>query len=88
MRIATLLILAGLASSFADIVNYSYDDAGRLTKVDYGNGQSISYTYDKAGNLLSRQVSSADTAKAQRSSGLRRSQDNQSAPKPVASHRR
>lgn len=35
-------------------VNYSYDAAGRLTRVDYGATGAINYTYDKAGNLLSR----------------------------------
>ena len=78
MRIATLLILAGLAS--ADTVNYSYDDAGRLIRVDYGNGQSVSYTYGKAGNLLSRQVTSA----APQSSARKRRKDGRSAPKPAA----
>jgi YD repeat-containing protein len=37
-------------------VTYSYDAAGRLSKVDYGNGTVITYSYDKAGNLLSRTV--------------------------------
>lgn len=36
--------------------SYSYDAAGRLIKVDYGNGNVINYTYDEAGNLLSRVV--------------------------------
>jgi YD repeat-containing protein len=40
----------------ADVVNYGYDDAGRLARVDYPSGASILYTYDNAGNLLSRTV--------------------------------
>jgi uncharacterized protein (TIGR03437 family) len=44
-------LLPALAS-----VSYTYDAAGRLSKVDYGNGTVITYSYDKAGNLLSRQV--------------------------------
>jgi uncharacterized protein (TIGR03437 family) len=43
---------------------YSYDAANRLTKVDYGNGQTITYTYDKAGNLLSRVIGSASASAA------------------------
>jgi YD repeat-containing protein len=39
------------------IISYTYDGAGRLTKVDYGGGKTISYLYDNAGNLL--QASSA-----------------------------
>lgn len=51
-------ILASLAifCGFADTVQYSYDDAGRLVRASYANGKVISYTYDKAGNLLSRAV--------------------------------
>jgi uncharacterized protein (TIGR03437 family) len=46
--IAAQLIFAG--------VNYSYDAAGHLTKVDYGSAGSIVYTYDKGGNVLSRTI--------------------------------
>jgi len=37
-------------------INYTYDAAGRLIKVDYGNGSVITYVYDNAGNLTSRSV--------------------------------
>jgi len=50
-RILCFLFLSTLALA---AVTYSYDPAGRLSKVDYGNGLVISYTYDSAGNLLSR----------------------------------
>ena len=50
-RILLSVIAAPLMFS---AVNYSYDAAGRLTKIDYGTNGSINYTYDKAGNLLSR----------------------------------
>lgn len=43
----------------AEKVTYSYDTAGRLTRVDYGNSKSITYSYDKNGSLLSRLVSGA-----------------------------
>jgi uncharacterized protein (TIGR03437 family) len=33
---------------------YSYDAAGRLASITYANGSTISYTYDKSGNVLSR----------------------------------
>jgi uncharacterized protein (TIGR03437 family) len=55
-RILLTLIAAQL--TFA-AVNYSYDAAGRLTKIDYGSAGSITYTYDKGGNLLSRSVVTA-----------------------------
>jgi YD repeat-containing protein len=37
-------------------ISYTYDAAGRLTLVDYGNGTSIQYTYDAMGNLISQTV--------------------------------
>jgi uncharacterized protein (TIGR03437 family) len=50
----------GSALSFAAVVNYSYDAAGRLTKVDYGANGTITYTYDKGGNVLSRTVAAGN----------------------------
>ena len=61
---ATFLTLAPL---LADTVNYTYDDAGRLTTVAYANGQTIAYTYDKAGNLLNRVVTAPVSASAAQS---------------------
>jgi uncharacterized protein (TIGR03437 family) len=54
--LGTGLLLAALCQG--QTVNYTYDDAGRLTRVDYGEGGSIEYSYDKAGNLLRRLTSS------------------------------
>jgi YD repeat-containing protein len=51
----TAIIIACLAlgaPAASQQVSYSYDDAGRLTRVDYDNGASIQYVYDAAGNLL------------------------------------
>ena len=56
IRFAAFLLATAIG--FA-ATTYSYDSAGRLTRVDYGTGGSITYTYDKAGNLLTRNASSA-----------------------------
>ncbi len=56
MRIPSLLLALTLAASAA--VTYTYDSAGRLIKVDYGNGSVLTYTYDNAGNLTSRTAQS------------------------------
>ncbi len=69
MKTLSLLLLIS-SSLVADKVSYSYDDTGRLTKADYGNGKVISYTYDKAGNLLSRTVSGGGAAPAVTSAGV------------------
>ncbi|MCX6622732.1 MAG: RHS repeat protein [Acidobacteria bacterium] len=55
MRYA-LLVLTLAVTLAAAKVSYRYDAAGRLSLVDYGDGNAISYTYDKAGNLLKRQA--------------------------------
>jgi RHS repeat-associated protein len=56
------LILAG--ALLAANVQYTYDEAGRLIKVDYGDGRVLSYTYDAAGNLLKRERSGAPATDA------------------------
>ena len=44
------------SSALAETITYTYDNAGRLTKADYGDGGSIAYTYDSNGNLRRREV--------------------------------
>jgi uncharacterized protein (TIGR03437 family) len=56
MKLLLWILLPASLFGGAATINYTYDAAGRLTKVDYGNGTSVSYTYDNAGNLTSRQV--------------------------------
>ena len=54
--ITTLLIILGLILlTFvpAGAVTYEFDELNRITKVDYGNGMVMIYTYDSAGNVLS-----------------------------------
>jgi len=46
---AALALAASPAASLADVA-YVYDSAGRLIKVTYSNGVSISYRYDASGN--------------------------------------
>jgi YD repeat-containing protein len=54
----SLLILASIpfGAVFADSVNYTYDQSGRLTSATYMNGTVISYVYDASGNLTARNV--------------------------------
>ena len=50
------IIISSVAQAL--LINYSYDNAGRLTKIDYaGNGAVITYDYDSNGNLLQRETS-------------------------------
>jgi len=54
LRLTAAIILACnvLAQSLHAATTYSYDSLHRLTRVDYGNGTTIAYTYDAAGNRL------------------------------------
>lgn len=52
-----MVILVSLPLSGAVI--YEYDGAGRLTRVDYGDGKVIAYRYDNAGNLVGRSSATA-----------------------------
>ena len=53
-----LFLLAASCLSAQTIIQYRYDEAGRLIAADYGGGNAINYTYDPAGNLLRREVTS------------------------------
>jgi YD repeat-containing protein len=56
LAVATLAIgLFCMAPAAALTVSYTYDGAGRLTKMAFASGQRILYTYDPAGNILKRQ---------------------------------
>jgi YD repeat-containing protein len=45
-----------LTPTLPPAAKYTYDNAGRLTQVEYPNGAKIIYTYDKAGNLISQET--------------------------------
>ncbi|RLA94101.1 MAG: hypothetical protein DRG25_03235, partial [Deltaproteobacteria bacterium] len=51
-----LLFLQGTKDGKAGTITYTYDDAGRLIKEDFGDGNVIEYTYDNAGNILQKTV--------------------------------
>ena len=44
------LVFASVIISYAETVNYIYDELNRLKRVEYGDGRIIVYTYDNAGN--------------------------------------
>ncbi|MGR3219984.1 MAG: hypothetical protein ACUZ8H_09235 [Candidatus Anammoxibacter sp.] len=50
-----MLALWGMSYSTVSAESYKYDSAGRLIRVDYENGKSIAYTYDKNGSLLKKE---------------------------------
>ncbi|MBX7226397.1 MAG: T9SS type A sorting domain-containing protein [Chitinophagales bacterium] len=55
--ILIFLMLSAFCSANAQNINYTYDKAGRLTKVTYPNQQEVSYTYDADGNRIQKTVS-------------------------------
>ena len=55
--LALMVIIVAASGPFAaQAATYQYDDMNRLTRVDYGNGNIIQYTYDVAGNRLSEVI--------------------------------
>jgi len=56
-----VLVYALVSTAQAATVAYTYDSLNRLTQTNYNNGQQvIDYTYDAAGNILSRTISIAE----------------------------
>ena len=51
------------AHGFADSAQYTYDNLNRLIQVQYEDGTTIQYTYDPAGNRLTRQVTVPPTCR-------------------------
>jgi YD repeat-containing protein len=51
--VSLLFVFALCSQAFANSVSYTYDSLNRLTSIIYGNGDTLSYTYDAAGNRLS-----------------------------------
>jgi YD repeat-containing protein len=58
LTVSTWLIFFLLSPVSAATIAYTYDQDGRLTKVDYAEQGSIEYSYDNNGNILKSQVSS------------------------------
>jgi YD repeat-containing protein len=56
-----ILLLTFTGSTHAGMITYTYDNAGRLTKADYGSGKTIAYLYDNAGNLIRGTSASVNT---------------------------
>lgn len=51
-----ILGLFSAATAWAGSITYNYDDLGRLIQLTYGDGTTITYTYDKVGNRATRTV--------------------------------
>ena len=60
-QVLGLLLLLGAEGVSAGTVGYEYDALHRLTRVTYANGSVIQYTYDPAGNRLTRTVTASRT---------------------------
>lgn len=58
LAIIASIFITGIAS-FAETIQYTYDKADRLTKVAYGDGTVVEYTYDPAGNRLQEKITTA-----------------------------
>lgn len=64
-----LIVTLTVATLAAEKLTYTYDEAGRLARVESDAGRVITYAYDASGNLVKRMVTgnpppSAAAAKA------------------------
>lgn len=57
--LAGLLLVASASVVLAGSAVYTYDTLGRLSKVTYGNGVVVTYTYDAAGNRTAQVITGA-----------------------------
>ncbi len=55
--IIVLILLMAVSASFAETINYSYDDMFRLIKAEYEDGTVVEYVYDNLGNRLVKTTS-------------------------------
>ncbi len=46
------LLFISVVTSFAETINYVYDDLNRLRRVEYENGTVVMYGYDEVGNRI------------------------------------
>lgn len=56
-----ILALFATLQTFAQTNTYEYDANNRLTKVTYGNGVTVAYSYDALGNRTSKKVTVSAT---------------------------
>jgi len=55
-----VLLFASIITSHSQSVNYIYDDANRLIRIEYSDGTRIEYTYDEVGNRLIENIQHFD----------------------------
>ena len=48
----SIISLLSITTIYAGSATYTYDNLGRVTKVTYSNGKSVTYSYDAAGNRV------------------------------------
>jgi len=48
------ILFIPFSSSFAETINYTYDDLNRLSIIEYGTGSAVVYTYDEVSNWLQK----------------------------------
>jgi YD repeat-containing protein len=65
MKKLILILTMAAATLAAEKLTYTYDEAGRLARVESDSGRVITYTYDASGNLVKRSVSGAPAPAAE-----------------------
>ena len=50
--VLSAFLIFNMSTAYAGTATYTYDNLGRVTKVTYSNGKSVTYSYDAAGNRV------------------------------------
>jgi YD repeat-containing protein len=73
MKKLILILTMAAATLAAEKLTYTYDEAGRLARVESDSGKVITYTYDASGNLVKRSASGALAPPAATADGKKKS---------------
>ena len=55
-----ILLFTSIIASYSQSVNYIYNDANRLIRIEYSDGTRIDYTYDEMGNRITETIQQFD----------------------------
>jgi YD repeat-containing protein len=64
--IISIFVCLAVPAALAESITYTYDLMNRLTQVQYNDGTTVTYSYDKMGNRLTEAVDAPAAAAAEK----------------------
>jgi len=56
IALSLLICIISSTPTFAESLNYVYDDLNRLTRVEFADGNALTYDYDEVGNRIQKYI--------------------------------